>query len=377
YLVCSKLVHLHIHLRLSEGSRSDTLRQSHRRSPRPYKMGSARDPQVVRSLKGGKAMPHFFHSLQRNPDTVVTRSSLNSSSSSSIGGRGGVWVGPCPGLCIAAAEMPRCLSFTVARDRCYRRAFLAAGLRPSSTALADGATVHCWVPARPDPARPPLLLLHGFGATAIWQWSAYLRPLLRAGFDLYVPDLLFFGASKALGPDRSESYQASCIAAAMETAGVRRFGLMGVSYGGFVAYRMAAMYPAAVERVVLCCAGVCLEERDLASGLFVVSDVGQATEILLPQRPVKLRQLVRLSFVRPPPVMPSCFLRDYIQVGAGISELFSCSLLYTKHLGDNARLVVISNAGHAVNLEKPKELCQHIIAFFLDSPLKNHNGQMV
>ncbi|XP_065026601.1 uncharacterized protein LOC135650878 isoform X1 [Musa acuminata AAA Group] len=309
--------------------------------------------------------------------------------------------------------MPRCLSFTVARDRCYRRAFLSAGLRPSSTALADGATVHCWVPARPDPSRPPLLLLHGFGATAIWQWSAYLRPLLRAGFDLYVPDLLFFGASKALGPDRSESYQASCIAAAMEAAGVRRFGLMGVSYGGFVAYRMAAMYPAAVERVVLCCAGVCLEERDLASGLFVVSDMGEAIEILLPQRPEKLRQLVRLSFVRPPPVMPSCFLWDYIQVmctnyvrektelihalinDRKLSDLpmitqptliiwgeqdqiFPLELGYRlkRHLGDNARLVVISNAGHAVNLEKSKELCRHIIAFFLDSPLKNHNGQM-
>ncbi|RWV86687.1 hypothetical protein GW17_00051390 [Ensete ventricosum] len=231
----------------------------------------------------------------------------------------------------AADGMPRCPSFTVFRDRCHRRAFLAAGLRPSVTALADGATVHCWVPARPDPSRPPLLLLHGFGATAIWQWSAHLRPLLRAGFDLYVPDLLFFGVSAAPGPDRSESYQAQCIMAAMEAAGVRRFGLVGVSYGGFVAYRMAAMYPTAVERVVLCCAGVCLEERDLAAGLFVVSDLREAIEILLPQRPEKLRQLVRLSFVRPPPVMPSCFLRDYIQVGSAVTNVSAFSGITSRH----------------------------------------------
>ncbi|CAL9147540.1 unnamed protein product [Musa hybrid cultivar] len=314
----------------------------------------------------------------------------------------------------AAEGMPRWLSFTVFRDRCHRRAFLAAGLRPSATALADGATVHCWVPARPDPSRSPLLLLHGFGATAIWQWSAHLRPLLGAGFDLYVPDLLFFGVSAAPGPDRSESYQAQCIMAAMEAAGVRRFGLVGVSYGGFVGYRMAAMYPTAVERVVLCCAGVCLEERDLAAGLFVVSDLREAIEILLPQRPEKLRQLVRLSFVRQQLVMPSVFLRDYIQVmckdyvkekteliqavfnerkHSDLPKINQPTLIFwgeqdqifplelghrlQRHLGDNSQLAVISNAGHAVNLEKPKELCEHIIAFFLDSPHGSHDGQDV
>ncbi|XP_074559015.1 uncharacterized protein LOC141814955 [Curcuma longa] len=308
--------------------------------------------------------------------------------------------------------MPRCLNFTLARDRCHRRVFLAAGLRPTSTALSDGATVHCWVPSRPDLSRTPLLLIHGFGATAIWQWSVYIRPLLRAGFDLYVPDLLFFGASSSLSPDRSESYQARCVAAAMVALGVRRFCLVGVSYGGFVAYRLAAMYPTAVERVVLCGAGVCLEERDLVSGLFVVSDVGEALQLLLPQRPENLRRLVRLSFVRPLPVLPSCFLRDYIQVMCSKHRKEKTELIYTlvkerkltdlpritqptlilwgeqdrifplelghrlkRHLGDNARLIVIRKAGHAVNLEKSKDICQHIIRFFHDSSPKNSNGQ--
>ncbi|WOL01107.1 hypothetical protein Cni_G09820 [Canna indica] len=310
--------------------------------------------------------------------------------------------------------MPRCLSFTVSRDWCYRRAFFASGLRPSVTTLADGASIHCWVPARPDPSRPPLVLIHGFGATAIWQWYDYLRPLHRAGFDVYVPDLLFFGVSNAPGPDRSESYQARCVMATMEAAGLRRFGVVGVSYGGFVAYRMAAMFPAAVERVVLCCAGVCLQERDIAEGLFVVSDVGEAVEILLPQRPEKLRQLVRLSFLSPPRLMPSCFLRDYIKVMCTTYVKEKTELIHTlindrknpdipkisqptliiwgeqdqifplelghrlnRHLRDNSELVVISNAGHAVNLEKSKQLSEHIVAFFLDSPLRIYNGRKV
>jgi pimeloyl-ACP methyl ester carboxylesterase len=77
---------------------------------------------------------------------------------------------------------------------------------------------------------------------------------------------------------------------------------------------MAAMYPDAVERVVLVCAGVCLEEKDLAGGLFPVAGVGEAADLLVPRRPEEVRRLVRLTFVRPPCIMPSCFLWDYIKV---------------------------------------------------------------
>jgi pimeloyl-ACP methyl ester carboxylesterase len=109
--------------------------------------------------------------------------------------------------------MPRSrwLSFTAARDRCHRRSFTSAGLRPAFFPLTDGATVHIWVPASPAPSsRPPLVLLHGFGACATWQWNPFLRPLIRAGFDLYVPDLLFFGDSSSPAADRSDIYQARC-----------------------------------------------------------------------------------------------------------------------------------------------------------------------
>uniref|UniRef100_A0A6V7QW67 AB hydrolase-1 domain-containing protein n=1 Tax=Ananas comosus var. bracteatus TaxID=296719 RepID=A0A6V7QW67_ANACO len=256
--------------------------------------------------------------------------------------------------------MGSCLSVTVARDRCYTRAFRAAGLRATDVTLGDGATVHIWVPRLPDRSRPALVLLHGFGATATWQWAPYLGP------------------SSAPGSTST--------------------------YGGFVGYRVAALYPGAVERVVLICAGVCLEERDLAAGLFVVSDVADAAGILLPQRPEKLRQLVRLTFCRPPRVMPTCFIRDYIQVMCRDYVKEKTELLHAlihdrklpdlpritqptliiwgeqdrvfplelahrlkRHLDENCQMVVIKNAGHAVNLEKPKEVCKHILAFFLDS----------
>ncbi|KAJ1291945.1 hypothetical protein BS78_02G354900 [Paspalum vaginatum] len=310
----------------------------------------------------------------------------------------------------AAAGRGRCrcrcaLSFAAARDRCFSRRFLRAGLRPLAVPVAAGAdpaatTVHMWVPA-PGPPRNPLLLLHGFGASATWQWAPYLRPLIAAGFDPIVPDLVFFGASCTRLPDRSDAFQAAAIKAAMDAIGVARFGLVGVSYGGFVGYQMAAMFPDAVRRVAMVCAGVCLEEKDLAEGLFPVKGVGEAAALLVPRRPEEVRRLVRLTFVRPPLIMPSCFLWDYIKVMGSDHIQEKTELLYAlingrqlstlpkltqptliiwgeqdrvfpmelahrlnRHLEGNSRLVVIKNAGHAVNLEKPKDVCRNIIEFF-------------
>ncbi|CAN6199858.1 unnamed protein product [Urochloa humidicola] len=318
--------------------------------------------------------------------------------------------GICRGRCV--------LSFAAARDRCFSRRFLRAGLRPLAIPLpapgagadtAPATTVHMWVPSKPP--RNPLLLLHGFGASATWQWAPYLRPLIAAGFDPIVPDLVFFGASCTGLPDRSDAFQASTIKAAMDAIGVPRFGLVGVSYGGFVGHRMAAMFPEAVERVALICAGVCLEEKDLAEGLFPVAGVGEAAALLVPRRPEEVRRLVRLTFVRPPFIMPSCFLWDYIKVMASDHIQEKTELLYAlingrqlstlpkltqptiiiwgeqdrvfpmelahrlnRHLEGNSRLVVIKNAGHAVNLEKPKEVCTNIIEFFKEPVAEAANG---
>ena len=147
----------------------------------------------------------------------------------------------------------------------------------------------------------------------MWQWADFIRPLI-ARFNVYVPDLVFFGDSYTTRPERSESFQAQCVIRMMEGHGVSRMNVVGISYGGFVAYRIAEQFPAAVERLVLCCAGVCMEEKDMEAGMFQVSSVEDAASILLPQTPEKVRELVRISFAKPINTMPSCFLNDFIDV---------------------------------------------------------------
>ncbi|CAA0841811.1 alpha/beta-Hydrolases superfamily protein [Striga hermonthica] len=296
--------------------------------------------------------------------------------------------------------MGRCFSFTASRDSCYRRSFSTAGLRPTTTNLGDGTVVHCWAPRTHRPNRPTALLIHGVGANAMWQWNDVVAPL-AARFNVYVPDLLFFGDSRTARPERSESFQARCVMSAMEALGVRAgLRVVGLSYGGFVAYSLAAQFPGAVERLVVSCAGVCMEEKDVEEGLFPVGSVDEAIEILLARTPEKLRELMRLSFYKPAKGVPSCFLSDFIDVmctenfqerkeliyalykNRKLSDLpkitqptliiwgehdqiFPLELAHrlVRHLGNNAELVVLKNAGHAINMEKTKEFYRHLKSF--------------
>jgi hypothetical protein len=79
-------------------------------------------------------------------------------------------------------------------------------------------------------------LLHGFGASATWQWAPYLHSLLA-------PDLDPIVASSSLVPDHSDAFQARTMKAA-------------------------------------------------TVGLFPIADVGEAAELLIPWRPTEVRWLV-------------------------------------------------------------------------------------
>ncbi|WOH11595.1 hypothetical protein DCAR_0831085 [Daucus carota subsp. sativus] len=293
------------------------------------------------------------------------------------------------------------LSFTASRDRFYHYYFIYAGLKSVTTGFTDGTTMHCWVPKNYDQSKPNLLLLHGFGANAMWQYGELLRHFIPQ-FNVYVPDLLFFGGSYTKLHERTETFQATCMKRLMDMHGVDKLSLVGTSYGGFVGYRMAVQFPKMVEKLVLCCTGVCLEENDMKSGLFKVSDLEEAASILVPQTPDKLRELTQFSFVKPPPVkgVPSYFLHDFINVMCTTFVQEKKELIYAilkdrhfselpritqktliiwgdqdqifpielghrlqRHIGESARLVIIENAGHAVNLEKSKDFIKHLKEF--------------
>ncbi|OAY35820.1 lipase 1 isoform X4 [Manihot esculenta] len=305
--------------------------------------------------------------------------------------------------------MAKCFSFTALQDSCYRYSFSRAGLKSFATDLGDGTVMHCWVPKTHVGSKPTLLLIHGFGANAMWQFNHFI-PQLKSTFNVYVPDLLFFGDSHTTRPERTEAFQAQCVMALMDALNVTNVDLMGMSYGGFVAYSIAAQFKERVGRVVLGCAGVCLGKKDTEKGLFQLS-VDDAINILMPQNPDKVRELVRLSFHKPPPTGPNCFLNDFIEVmcteyrqekieliqalhddkkqsnlpkitqptliiWGEYDQIFPVEMAHTlkSHIGESAELVIIKNMGHAL---KPKEMFKHMKSFLIDTPPPTKQGNCI
>ncbi|CAM0871575.1 unnamed protein product [Alopecurus aequalis] len=218
------------------------------------------------------------------------------------------------------------LSLVSLLDYFTRRQFLAAGLRQHAVTLPypDGGsscTMHYWAPVG-EPRLPPLLLIHGFGPRATWQWRCQVGPLSRH-FHLIVPDLLGFGSSAcdfSSSPPPSEATQAAALAALLDSVeGLegKRVAVAGTSFGGFVAYWLArAAGPARVGPVVIASSDLL---KTAADDRAFMKRAGErwtgGDELLLPSEPAAMRRLMEMTMHRPPPALMTTgfVLRHFIQ----------------------------------------------------------------
>src|SRR3954454_11115232 len=119
-------------------------------------------------------------------------------------------------------------------------------LPPSRFLEVEGLRVHY----RDEGDGPPLLLLHGLTANLFdWQgWAERLRDRHR----VIRLDLPGHGLT---GPDPRQRYAwpetAAFALAFLDRLGVRRASVAGSSYGGAVAWHLAAQAPERVDRLVL------------------------------------------------------------------------------------------------------------------------------
>ncbi|CAO2174756.1 unnamed protein product [Urochloa humidicola] len=324
-------------------------------------------------------------------------------------------------------------------DAAFRRAFTSAGLRPGSAAIDAETTVHFWAhrsllrpsststAAATDQQRPVVVLVHGFGPGPTWQWKAQVGPLSRH-FNLVVPTLLFFGASRMRSPARSEASQAAAIAAlltggggrhlpGLAPAGHRTVHVVGASYGGIVAYHLARALlqdqrrqpgggGVAVGKVALCDSDVTKGPED-DRALAARGGVEEVTELMVPADTKTMRRLTALSFHRPPKYMPECIARDLLRKAlegrreekieliegmttAGGSQLtplplevliiwgefdqiFPLEKAYKvkEKLGEKATVKVFPNSGHLPSQEEPKLFNRVILEFLLQPSSSN------
>ncbi|KAL0395995.1 UNVERIFIED_CONTAM: hypothetical protein Scaly_0047900 [Sesamum calycinum] len=146
-----------------------------------------------------------------------------------------------------------------------------AGIQPHTVEIEPGTVIRIWVPSETikrskkttnsttadggntktnKPSKPAIVLIQGFAGEGIITWPFQMLSL-RKKYSVYVPDLLFFGGSTTRKPDRSPAFQAECLVEALRKLGIEKCTVVGFSYGGMVAFKMAELQPELVEALVI------------------------------------------------------------------------------------------------------------------------------
>lgn len=276
-----------------------------------------------------------------------------------------------------------------------------SNLSPCTLDLDEHTTIQFWAPNHRRFDKPNLVLIHGYGGDAKWQFMYQIKSLTES-FNLYIPDLIFFGNSHSTRKDRTVEFQAKCVAEGLKGLGVKNCSMFAISYGGFVGYRMAEVYPEMVEKVVILSSGVSCTKDQKEEQL---KKIGRnPVELLIPAKPADLHVLVNLSIYKYNPFKwaPDYFLQEFIDMISRsylkekqelvhhlLSSHTDCILpilnqetlliwgdkdrvfplmfghQLQRHLGPRAKLEIIKDTGHAANIESPDSVNALIKAFII------------
>ncbi|XP_058772738.1 uncharacterized protein LOC131646791 [Vicia villosa] len=265
---------------------------------------------------------------------------------------------------------------------------MAGVVKPCTVEIEAGTVMRFWVPSQtiPKPTKPVVVLLHAFCADGLANWMFQINSLSK-NYAVYVPDFIFFGGSITDKPDRSLIFQAECLAKGLKKLGVEKCAVVGLSYGGMVAFKMAELYSELVQAVVISSSVLAIQESMVNRA---VEDIGfsSCSEMLLPSSTEGLRILLAVVVYRNI-WFPNCMFNDFLQVMFSNrkerSELLEALVISYKdihvpkfsqpihllwgekdkifkqeiahkikeRLGNNTTVEVIKKAGHLVNLERP------------------------
>lgn len=276
------------------------------------------------------------------------------------------------------------------------------GLESKLIEIEEGTTIHCWVPTKNT--RPPLVLVHGFAADGGVTWQFQVGALSKH-YSVYVPDMLFFGKSTTVRRERSESFQAECLMKMLEKLGVESCALVGFSYGGMVAFKMAELYPKLVKCLVITGSVIAMTDT---IGQASLSRLGfsSSAEMLLPTSVGGLKALFSVAFyhkIR----LPDFLFQDFLEVmfnnreekwelltalvesnkeaevpnfsqkilmlWGNNDEVFDVEVAQRmkEQLGDRTEFVTIDKAGHLLHWERPCQYNKHLLEFLQQHYVKS------
>lgn len=221
-----------------------------------------------------------------------------------------------------------------------------AGVQPYSVEIEPGTVMNFWVPCEAvkkprkgekkvihleKPTKPVVVLVHGFAAEGIVTWQFQVGALTKK-YSVYVPDLLFFGGSVTDKPDRSPTFQAEYLVQGLRKLGVEKCVVVGFSYGGMVAFKMADMYPHMVEAMVV--SGSILAMTDSIS-VDALNRLGfsSSAELLLPNSVKGLKALLSVAAYKKL-WFPDRLHKDFLEVPLHIITLYhhqQCLYAHNEH----------------------------------------------
>ncbi len=235
----------------------------------------------------------------------------------------------------------------------------------------------------------PLVLVHAFPLDGR-MWASTARSLADR-CRVLVPDMRGFGASDLGGGDPSIADMADDVAALLDSLGIRRASVGGLSMGGYVSLAFAARHPARLERLILAdtraAADSDVARAGRADALALVAREGvpalverQLAALLSPAASEAVREHVRGLGKQSPEGVSAGIraLRDRPDRRAELAAI-GCPTLVMVGTEDKisppaemadlaraipgARLVEIAGAGHLSNLERPSEFSAAIAHF--------------
>lgn len=283
------------------------------------------------------------------------------------------------------------------------RGFARQGLDRRLESVAD-ATVHFYDGGPQEPIGT-VLLVHGFGAETVWQWGPQVKALVGAGYRVVVPNLLWFGQSTSDNRDFSVDHQLTVLTGLLDHLAIDRVdAVVGISYGGLMAFGLAAEQPERVGGlVILDSPGPVYTDADYA-GLLSRFEVEHPGPLLVPEHHDGIKTLVELAYHKPPPTPPwlrkqilkTLYATDREEKVALLEDMvhrmdelrsrdwrvaaptlllwgdedpvFPIEIGYrlSDWMGEGARLEIIERARHAPQLEHPRAVNELLLAFLLE-----------
>ena len=261
-----------------------------------------------------------------------------------------------------------------------------------------------------DTGKEKILLLHGYSGSGALQWSRTAK-LLGDDRDAILPDLLCHGNSSpnwGNAPGGNIDAQVAHVVLILDSLGVTvPIEVVGNSYGGGVAARLAELHPDRVKRLVIY--DGLLSDYTIAMADSIARSVGGAGMLAVMGAPTArdLRFGIKLALYRDPPV-PGFILRQIYEENVKdrrpaqvtlIKDLMEHEAFFATHRfdwevpvyliwGERDELIpnstgeaimqrneipashwtTIPRTGHVANIERPKAFNEALRAILAEQP---------